>query len=398
MTPAIRMTKRGLLVAAIAWMFTGVALADTDFETIAHEIPPGYEPTPAYDEQGLWSEMEDFELAINKSAVLIRTGDLVDYTHMVVCRVAGPYCGDLRIYVVRNPNFNATMSPNGMMQVWTGLIVRASSTDEIAAVIGHEIAHYTRLHSLDQLRAMRNNMNAGAFFDYALGLTTGIFLPMGHLTAMASALAFSRSQETEADLLGAKLMAEADYDPHASYVVWHKMLEEDDAAAAKDNKSIGFLSTHRPSEQRAALLQQVVTDNFGPSSISQFADQALLDVLNNNYMMLMEDQLDTNRYGRTLELLERHASIGVDMGLVNYFFGETYRQRGADGDRALAIAAYNASIASGNPPAEAYKNLGYLLLKEKDLVEARGAFARYLEIAPNASDRAMIEFYLEDLP
>jgi predicted Zn-dependent protease len=389
--------KQTLLILALACMTVGDSIASEDFDTVTHKIPPGYEPKPERDEQGLWSEMEDLELAINKSALLLRTGDLVDYINTVVCRVAGPYCADLRVYVIRNPNFNASMAPNGMMQIWTGLIVRASSTDEIAAVVGHEIAHYTRLHSLQQLRALKNSMTAGAVFDMALALTTGVDVPVGQLTAMFRALAFSREQESEADFLGTKLMADAEYDPHANYIVWQKILAEEKAAVAKGRKPAGFVSTHPPSDKRAARLEALVTERYGPSSIGQLADQALLDVLNSNYIMLMEDQLDTNRYGRTLEILRRHAEIGVDMGLVNFFYGETYRQRGADGDHSLAMAAYNESIASGNAPAEAYKNLGYLLLKEKDRAAAREAFTQYLDLAPDASDRAMIEFYLEDL-
>lgn len=389
--------KYRLLLVVVACLAAGDAIADADFATITHTIPPGYEPEPERDEQGIWSEMEDLELGINKSALLLRTGDLVNYVNTIVCRVAGPYCDDLRVYVIRNPHFNASMAPNGMMQIWTGLIVRASSTDEIAAVVGHEIAHYTRLHSLQQFRALKNSMSAGAFFDMALAVTTGVGVPVGQMTAMLSALAFSREQETEADLLGAKLMAEADYDPHASYIVWQKLLQEEEAAVAKGREPMGFASTHPPSEDRAALLEAVVTENYGPSSIGQLADQALLDVLNSNYMLLMEDQLVTNRYGRTLEILRRHAEIGVDASLVSFFYGETYRQRAADGDRSLAIAAYNESIAGGNPPAEAFKNLGYLLIKEDDRSGAFDAFTQYLELAPDASDRAMIEFYLENL-
>jgi len=119
-------------------------------------------------------------------------------------------------------------------------------------------------------------------------------------------------------------------------------------------------------------------------------------VLNANYLMLMEDQLDTNRFGRTQDLLERHAEIGVEPSLVRFFYGEMFRQRGAEGDRELAKAAYRHSIEGGNAPPGAYKNLGYLLLKDGDTAAARDNFRTYLELNPDASDRAMIEFYLEE--
>ena len=127
------------------------------------------------------------------------------------------------------------MTATGMMQVWTGLLVRATSTDELAAIIGHEIAHYTLLHTLERLRKLKQNAAAGSVFDMGLAILTGGILMgtdygLGKLTAVLSAMSFSRSQEQEADLLGARLMAEAALDPHASYRVWRKLIEEEEAA------------------------------------------------------------------------------------------------------------------------------------------------------------------------
>ena len=58
------------------------------------------------------------------------------------------------------------------------------------------------------------------------------------------------------------------------------------------------------------------------------------------------------------------------------------------------MSAYRHSIETGNAPADAYRNLGYLFVKEKDMENARKYFTEFLEREPEASDRAMIEFYL----
>ncbi len=70
--------------------------------------------------------------------------------------------------------------------------------------------------------------------------------------------------------------------------------------------------------------------------------------------------------------------------------------RGDDGDQERARAAYTKSVESESAPPEAFKNLGYLYLKAGDLLQAQENFRRYLEIEPEATDRAMIEFYLEE--
>lgn len=365
-------------------------------QELGHLIPPGYVPEEAADEKGLWLELQEYERELNKSALLVRDAKLNNYVQGIVCRVAGEYCNDFRVYLVRNPGFNASMTATGMMQIWTGMIVRATSTDEIAAVVGHEIAHYTRLHSLQRLRDIKSKMATGSLFDLGLAVLTGVTAPVGQATAMLSILSFNRQQETEADILGTEMLAKSAYDPHAAYRVWQRLLDEEKAAVVKRRQPGIFSQTHPNSEERAEYLENFVNANYGPPDVEQVTDKALLDIVNGNYLLLMEDQLDTNRFGRTQELLERHVRMGISPGLVNYFYGEMYRQRNEEGDGQLAMAAYRNAIDSGSAPPEAHKNLGYLYLKEKDMAGAQAAFRHYLEAAPDASDRAMIEFYLEE--
>ena len=388
----MRSARNALIVAALTWP----ALAVPDEPVIDHLIPPGYTPEEAADEKGLWMEFEEMERSLNKSALLIRDPELVNYVNGIVCRVAGDYCNDFRVYLVRNPGFNASMTATGMMQIWTGLIVRATSTDEIAAVIGHEIAHYTRMHSLEGFRALKNKMAAASFFDIGFAVLTGVSAPIGQATALLTYLSFNREQETEADLLGTRLLAEAGYDPHAAYNVWYKILMEEEAAAVKGRKPGMFSQTHPNSADRAAYLKDFVETWFGPPAEDTGTDPELLRVLNNNYTLLMEDQIDTNRFGRTEEILRRHGEMGVTPGVLHFFHGEMYRQRGGEGDAELAINAYEMATEQEIVPPEAWKNLGYLYLKQKDLPKAQANFRQYLEAAPQASDRAMIEFYLEE--
>lgn len=383
------------LLSCLAAALAGTTAAAAEPQ-IDHLIPPGYEPTEAADEKGLWMEFEEMESSLNKSALLIRSPELVNYVNGIVCKVAGDYCEDFRVYLVRNPGFNASMTATGMMQIWTGLIVRASSSDEIAAVVGHEIAHYTRLHSLQGFRNLKAKMSAASFFDLGFAVLTGVSAPVGQATALLTYLSFNRDQETEADLLGTRMLAEAGYDPHAAYQVWFKILAEEEAAAVKRRSPGLFSQTHPNSIDRAAYLRDFVFERYGPPNADGSADPVLLKILNDNYQLLMEDQIDTNRFGRTEEILRRHSAIGVEPGILYFFHGEMYRQRGGEGDIDLAIAAYRKSIEQQFVPPESYKNLGYLYLKTKDLQGAQASFRDYLEADPDASDRAMIEFYLEE--
>ena len=358
-------------------------------------LPPGYEPELSKDEQGLWFEMQEWERRLGQSPLLVRDDDINGHIRSIACRVAAAYCDDVRIYVIRNPGFNASMAPNGMMQVWTGLLTRAHSDDEVATVLGHEIAHFTRAHSINQWRKVKREMTAGAFLSLGLGAVTGIYGPVGESLALMSVLAYSREQEEEADLLGAKIMADAGFDPHASYRVWDMLIREEQRAVAKGDDPSAIMRTHPESEARAASLREWTVATYGPAP-EEIVDKDYVAFLDRHYVLLMDDQLDTNRYGRMEHLLEQHTEMGVEPALVHFFYGEMFRQRAGDGDGELARNAYRMAIATGTPPADAYRNLGYLLLKEGDRAGANDNFRQYLEARPDADDRAMIEFYLTD--
>jgi predicted Zn-dependent protease len=342
----------------------------------------------------MWMEIDEFEAQLRGSPLLVRDPAVNDYVYSVACRVAGDYCRDLRVYVVRNPGFNASMAANGMMQVWTGLLIRVDSEDELASILGHEVAHYAMAHTMARFRRMKKSLTTGSIFDLGLGALTGVNLGVGQMTAFANAMAFSRENEQEADILGAQFMAAADYDVHACAVVWENLQEEEEHAVVKRDEVPLFLSTHPRPDDRAQTLRELA-DEYGYPDRPDYVDRHAL-ALSGEYFNFMEDQIDTNRYGRTAFLLDRHESLGVNPGLVEFFRGEMYRQRGEEGDSELARSAYEKAAESGDCPAACYRNLGYIQLKAGKLPAAQASFRKYLEVDPEATDREMIEFYLAE--
>jgi hypothetical protein len=361
---------------------------------LAPKIPPGYEPIDPETEKGLWMELEEYETAIQRSALLIKDESIDSYVKSAACRVARDYCDDLRIYIIRNPGFNASMTANGTMVVWTGLLVRVSSEDELAAVLGHELAHYTQLHSLARLHKIRESMTTGSILDLGIILVTGVSIPAGQLSAISNAMAFSRDQEEEADLLGVKFMSQSGYDPHAAAQVWETIVEEEKSAAAKREEPGMFSRTHPNSETRINTLKSFVTETYPQLSAGSQNSRSHVDILNHNYMWLMEDQIDTNRFGRTENILRKHRELGVNPSLIHFFQGEMYRQRNTEGDLELAKESYQLSLQGKTPLPDAYRNLGYINLKQGNPSIARDQFSHYLDLKPDADDRAMIEFYI----
>jgi len=170
---------------------------------------------------------------------------------------------DWQVAVISDPkSLNAWCMAGGRMAIYSGFITQLKlSDDEIAQVMGHEIAHALAKHTAERMSsalASRAAMQVGA-------ILLGGDSPMNQTALQATAVATtvgvrlpnSRKQEAEADRIGIELAAKAGYDPHAAPRLWAKMLE---ATGNRDQSD--FLSTHPQSEKReealAALIPQIM--------------------------------------------------------------------------------------------------------------------------------------------
>ena len=172
-------------------------------------------------EGGLWAMFDREEERLRQSPLLVREGPLPDYVHGVACRLAQNHCPDVRTYVLRTPYFNASMAPNGMMQVWTGLLLRCLNEAQLAAILGHEIGHYMLRHGLEQLKDTKSR--------YAFATLISVIPVAGPLVALgtvAGGFAYSRDHERAADRIGLELMAKAGYPPMEASKIWAHLLEE----------------------------------------------------------------------------------------------------------------------------------------------------------------------------
>ena len=155
-------------------------------------------------------------------------------------------------HVISTSEVNAWCMPGGKIAVYTGLLDQVKPTDdELAAVIGHEMAHALREHSREQASHQMAEQAAlqivGAVAnlpDIATQLAPMVF----DLTVN---LPHSRTDESEADRIGVELAARAGYDPRAALALWQKMQKVGGSQPPK------LLSTHPPTADRIQELQQV---------------------------------------------------------------------------------------------------------------------------------------------
>ena len=159
--------------------------------------------------------------------------------------------------VLTSKDINAWCMPGGKMAVYTGLIERLNVTDdELAAVMGHEIAHALREHARERIGNQMATSAASTVGAIALEIFTGVRVDPELASSVLGAVTVlpnSRQNESEADIIGVELMARAGYDPRASLSLWRKM-----GQVAGGGGGPEFLSTHPSGETRLRELQGYV--------------------------------------------------------------------------------------------------------------------------------------------
>ena len=146
---------------------------------------------------------------------------------------------DWEVNLLTSKQLNAYCMPGGKIMFYTGILDELELTDdEIAAIMGHEMAHALREHGREAMsRAYVQQLGFGAAATL-LGADQNMMQMADVLVNYAMTLPNSRTNEVEADLIGLELMARAGYDPHAAVTLWEKM------SAAGGGSPPEFMSTH----------------------------------------------------------------------------------------------------------------------------------------------------------
>ena len=156
------------------------------------------------------------------------------------------------VVLFEDPSPNAFALPGGRIGVHTGLLQVAETPAQLAAVMGHEVAHVLADHGNERLTQQLGIkavllvvglLGEGEFGNQQLMQALGVGAQLG------ISLPFSRTHEEEADLMGLEVMARAGFDPQQSVALWQNM------AAAGDGQPPEFLSTHPAHESRIRALQ-----------------------------------------------------------------------------------------------------------------------------------------------
>lgn len=382
------------------------------------ERPLGLKPSPSSVEAGLWDEADKAERQAKARADLNHDPALNAYVRDVLCKVARDYCPELRLYVVDRPVANAFMSPNGYSEVWSGLLLRATTESELALVLAHETAHYTHNHSIERFQAVKRGETTKLVVGVALAVAgaaaaansgsyqaaqdimdlTRSAIDVLYLSTIAAYFSYNRAQESEADVAGFERLVAAGYAPEHAGDFFRASIAETAASSFKSVRAsdtrLTIFRSHPIDAERVAVLEKLGKQVASPTAPAPDRHRA---AIRPHLAAWLKDDLRRRDFGQTLHLIDRLAASGEDLGVLEFYRGEAHRLRRGDGDLDKAEAAYERAVVHADAPLAAWRELGDLRRKGKKLQTARTAYETYLEKAADAEDAWLVRDSLKSL-
>ena len=272
---------------------------------------------------------------------------------------------------------------------------------QLAGVVAHESAHFLRKHQLRQWRDVRRKTDIFAFLAMGTGLAsgaTGVYagdlVQLAQLGTILSLLRYNRVLEAEADAMSVRLLADAGYDPVEASDVWRQLIGELDLSAKyrrkKRDRHFTIFETHPAPEARMADLRA--------SALEMKVPGRTYDSYRARYLARDgHDPADPARRSGQAERSRRQPYV-IDTWprtAENACFASRRARSGGcatasrKDDEIRALKAIRRRFLSRRS-AECWRWHGIMLLKQGRTVEARSAFARYLQLAPNAPDAPLV--------
>ena len=236
----------------------------------------------------------------------------------------------LGLVIIDNPSINAFAAPGGVIGLNTGTIMAASSMDELASVIAHEVAHISQNHyesGADERKKALLMQIGGMLAAIAASAVDGdaaAAVMMGSQTAtMNSSMAFSRNNEREADRVGMQIMNQAGYDPRAMPRFFATMNQQSQLNQTANQFLPSFVRSHPLSNERLSESQSRAQRYTSLSLNQQQRHQALFDLL---YWRV---QSTGKHVSETALTTAAKNSVGAKLALM-YWYGEQQRFKEAN--------------------------------------------------------------------
>jgi predicted Zn-dependent protease len=389
---------------------------------------------PEADERRLWEQAEQEEAKLQRSGKIYDDPLLEEYLGRIgdrllpeaVKEAGGP---GVRFTVFRDPTLNAFAMPNGAVYVHTGLLARLENEAQLAAILGHELAHVTNRDALRFQRDARTKVIALNVLAIAasigvavaagkqaesgnvvgaavLSQTANAILGLGlQLAALASINGYGRDLERQADEDGMARMVAAGYDPAEAPRVF-ELLKDDRGDPGRLEHF--FFGNHPRLDERIATTRELLRTRYAAEArapgrvvTTPEFDLRLRTVVRENAAL----DIRAGRFNLARAQLDRVLAVTPQDPVAHTYYGDLFRiqsQRARDraDKQALArqaIERYGEAARLDPAFPDPFRQLGFLYYAQDDRQRAREAFRNYLALRPDAPDARRIKEYLLEL-
>jgi predicted Zn-dependent protease len=380
-----------------ATLCLGLGLALTSCESTDLAPHQGAAASLDVDERRLWTRGREEQARLETSDFRVSLPELERYLDGVVARLHTETLPDgakFRVRVLVDPQLNAFAMPDGAIYIHTGLLAKIENEAQLATVLAHELTHTTNRHAVKGARQLRNQtavlatLGAGSI---AAGLAGSVVQLLGAVGTMASVTGYSRDLEREADTGGFECLVAAGYDAEEGAKVFQIMLAESDRAKVK---APYFFSTHPRLQERIASYRVLLAALPAERRGHRIAADAYNAVLPPALALNAEAMLRVGDFDGAQADAERFLTLRPGEPHLRFVLADARRKRAGKEDAAAALRLLRDLIGSHPDFAPAHRSLGLLLLQQDERAAAATCFRRYLELKPDAEDRAYIADFI----
>jgi predicted Zn-dependent protease len=351
------------------------------------------------DENRLWQRAAEEQAIFESSGIIYRDPALEDYLHQIANKlqpleVREKY--NFRIRLIKDPYLNAFAFPNGVIYLHTGILSRLDNEAQLAALLAHEMTHCTHRHALRAFSGLKNQNSLILSLKQTVAriASTGDLLDLfGTTASMAAINGYAQHFETEADMVGLKLMAEAGYDPGEALRLFEHLKEE---LASENLKEPFFFATHPQLQKRIENCKGFLDTLNSPETQGIKNKEVFLDRIQRVLLYNSSLDLKAGRFRAARRGVEKYLTLRKDDPKAYFLVGEILRERGEVEDDLRAKDFYEKAIALDPSYPDPHKAIGLIYFKEGEWVLAKRSFESSLALSPHMHDRAYVQGYLQE--
>ena len=345
-------------------------------------------------EMRLQRHSNEMQRLVNESGLVYRDPMLQGYLDQIVVKLLPPEVlkrFPFKVLIVKNPYFQGFALPDCVICLHTGLLARLENEAQLAFLLAHEMTHCTHSHALRALRHIDPEVVANRDTN-ASSLDKRILTLFGTTGSLDRTRRYTQELETEADLVGLRLIMKAGYDPNQALG-----LLEFAGTELDDESNEGRLASEnsRDIHRRLEICRNFLDiEHRGRKAVKQKQEVFFLNlqkaILDNTLLDIRAGRFDSAERN-----LEKYLTLKPDDSRAHYLLGEVFRQRSKEGDKEKGEAHYRKAMSLDPSYPDPHRGIGLIHYKSGAKALSKDHFESYLALSPQATDIAYIRGYLE---